>query len=281
MGTDNKIIWLASYPKSGNTWFRVFLTNLLGESDRPADINDLYSTTIASSRSMFDEATGLSSSDLMPEEIEQLRPHVYRYIAQNSKETLFHKIHDAWTTLPDGSPLVPPEITQCVLYFIRNPLDVAVSFAHHSSVPVGKSIGMMNDRHFAFCGSEDRLHNQTKQQLLTWSGHVESWVDQSGLNVMVLRYEDMLSDTFEMFKKAVEFAGIKKEDHQIKKAIEFSSFENLKKQESEKGFREKALQSESFFRKGKAGDWKNVLTPEQVNTIIGNHKKVMKRFGYL
>ncbi|KAB2870631.1 MAG: sulfotransferase domain-containing protein, partial [Bacteroidales bacterium] len=91
-----KIVWLASYPKSGNTWFRVFLSNLLSESDQPADINNLYATPIASSRELFDEATGLSSAELTLDEIDILRPGVYSYAARNSKEILFQKVHDAW-----------------------------------------------------------------------------------------------------------------------------------------------------------------------------------------
>ena len=66
---ERNIIWLASYPKSGNTWFRVFLTNLLSDSDTPANINDLTETSISSSRKLFDDYTGLSSADLTFEEI--------------------------------------------------------------------------------------------------------------------------------------------------------------------------------------------------------------------
>ncbi|NJK96875.1 MAG: sulfotransferase domain-containing protein, partial [Bacteroidales bacterium] len=127
--TDHKkIIWLASYPKSGNTWFRAFLANLLHPGDKPADINELEGGPIASSRALFDEATGLSSSDLTPAEIENLRPFVYRYIARNSTEIIFHKIHDAYTLTSEGVALVPAEATRCAIYFVRNPLDVAVFF---------------------------------------------------------------------------------------------------------------------------------------------------------
>ncbi|NJK85140.1 MAG: sulfotransferase domain-containing protein [Bacteroidales bacterium] len=277
----SKIVWLASYPKSGNTWFRVFLTNLLEDGDQPADINNLYPTTIASSRSLFDEATGVPSSDLSSDEIEKLRPDVYRYMAETGTETIYHKIHDAWISLPDGKTLIPTEVTKAVLYFIRNPFDVAISFAHHSSVNIDKAIDMMADVHYAFCSKADRLHNQTRQKLLSWSGHVESWIDQSRLPVLVLRYEDMLENPFKEFKKAVEFAGIDTCEEKIQKAIAFSSFDNLKKQEQEKGFKEKAARSESFFRKGKSGDWKNTLTKNQIKRIVKDHGRMMKRFGYL
>ena len=72
----NGIIWLASYPKSGNTWFRVFLTNLRGEEDGPAQINKLGSTPIASARGIFDDEAGIEASDLTPDEIDRLRPEI-------------------------------------------------------------------------------------------------------------------------------------------------------------------------------------------------------------
>lgn len=229
---------------------------------------------------MFDEATGLNSSDLHHNEIELLRPQVYKYLSETSGELLFHKIHDAWRILPDGQPLVPTGITRAALYFIRNPLDVAISFAHHSAISIDKVIEIMNDGSYAFCSREDRLHNQMRQQLLTWSGHVESWVDKSGLPVMVIKYEDMLADTFNVFKRTIDFAGITADDEKIKKALHYSSFENLKKQENEKGFREKVTKSESFFRKGVAGDWKTVLSGSQVQRILRDHGSMMARFGY-
>ena len=114
-----KIVWLASYPKSGNTWFRVFLSNLLNKNDQPADINNLYATPIASNRELFDEATGLASSDLTPEEIDNLRPGVYEYAARNSKEFLYQKVHDAWIETELGEPMFSKNVTHGVVYFIR------------------------------------------------------------------------------------------------------------------------------------------------------------------
>ncbi|HVU23800.1 MAG TPA: sulfotransferase domain-containing protein, partial [Opitutus sp.] len=124
------IVWLASYPKSGNTWFRTFLTNFLRDGDAPAAINELAGGPIASARIHFDEAVGYDSGEMTYDEIDALRPDVYRQWAREAQQTPFCKIHDAYTFLPDGRPLSPPDATECALYFVRNPLDVAVSFAH-------------------------------------------------------------------------------------------------------------------------------------------------------
>jgi len=96
------IYWLASYPKSGNTWFRVFLANLRREKSEPVDINQLNIIGIASARELFDKMTGLKGADLTQKEIERLRPRVYEEMLKEAEESLFLKIHDAYTYTDKG-----------------------------------------------------------------------------------------------------------------------------------------------------------------------------------
>lgn len=275
------IVWLASYPKSGNTWFRVFLTNLLRDDDCPASINELESTPIASARGIFDEHTGIDGSDLTMEEIDRLRPEIYTHLAETAEDPLFMKIHDAYVTVDDGIPLIPARATKAAIYFIRNPLDVAVSFAHHSASNADKTISMMANREAAMCKATDRLVNQLRQPLRSWRLHVLSWVDEAPFPVCPIRYEDMVQRSPETFEKAVGFAGLAHTPEQIQKALEFSSFEMLKEQEEKNGFREKNPMSESFFRKGRIGSWREELSEAQARRIIDDQADVMRRFGYL
>jgi hypothetical protein len=280
MDDRKKIVWLASYPKSGNTWFRAFLNALLYPAVSEVDINKLYLAPIASSRQLFDELTGVSSADLLPEEIDLLRPLVYRKNAVESDEILYQKVHDAFVLLPNGDPLFPADITKAVIYFIRNPLDVAVSFANHLNTTIDNAISIMNNKEYAFCSPNGKLHNQLRQILMTWSDHVESWVDESRMPLIIMRYEDMVISPLENFTRAVEFIGLNFTAGEIETALEKSSFDKLKKQEEEKGFNEKDAKAACFFRKGEAGDWVNVLSTIQVNRIVEVHGKTMKRFNY-
>jgi len=275
------IIWLASYPKSGNTWFRVFLTNLLRDADEPADINDLEATPISSARAIFDDETGIEAADLTPEEIDRLRPRVYEHLAETATETIFMKVHDAWTFLPDGSPLLSSAATRGAIYFVRNPLDVAISYAHHNDTDIDKSIAYMGNGNRMLCSKAERLHSQLRQKLLTWSGHVESWLNAPGLNIHVMRYEDMLARPLETFSGAVAYAGLPHDRAKIEKALRFSDFETLQAQEQEKGFNEKSPVNDLFFRNGRAGQWQERLTPEQVDRVVNAHGEVMRRLGYL
>ena len=274
------IIWLASYPKSGNTWLRAFLTSFLS-GGQPVDINDLKGGPIASARATFDDAVGVEASELTQGEIDRYRPEVYKQIAEESDETLFLKIHDAYTYTSTGEPLVPAEVTLGAIYVIRNPLDVAVSLANHSGICIDKAVERIGDKSHSFSANVRRLSNQLRQKLLNWSDHVLSWVDASDIRVHVVRYEDMKHKPLETFTSAVRFAGLCDDPKQVRRAIELSSFQRLQHQEQEHGFKEKSPRTEAFFHKGETGSWREVLNEEQVNRIIEANGAVMRRFGYL
>jgi hypothetical protein len=101
------IVWLASYPKSGNTWLRVLLTNYLRAAGEPADINNLLGAPGASSRECFDQWTGVEGSALDANVVDRLRPQVYRCMARDADDTLFMKVHDAWARVDTGEPMFP------------------------------------------------------------------------------------------------------------------------------------------------------------------------------
>ena len=90
----------------------------------------------------------------------------------------------------------------------------------------------------------------------------------------------MKTHPVETFSRAVSFIGLDVTRTEIEAALDKSSFDRLKKQEEEKGFLEKDAKSTSFFRKGIAGDWKNSLNEDQVNSILRTQGKIMKRFNY-
>jgi aryl sulfotransferase len=276
----NGIIWLASYPKSGNTWIRAFMSGLLGNADEDISINQMKTDAIFSSRPLFDIITGIESSNLTADEIDGLRPMVYNYLAKTSKRPLFIKVHDAYTYLEDGTPLLGTANAKAI-YILRNPLDVAVSFANHASQSINRIITDMSNADNAFCGSKTRLPNQTRQKLLSWSAHVESWANAKELPVYFIRYEDMKADPVAAFTGALRFIGLCCTEEQIKQAVELSSFERLKAEEDSGGFKEKPYNTASFFRAGRTGDWRNHLSDEQRDRIIAENKAVMSKYGYL
>jgi hypothetical protein len=279
--TKKNIVWLASYPKSGNTWFRIFLSNLFSDSPHPVNINDITETTISSNRSIIDSYLGIHSSELTVEEIDKLRPQVFKRFSDEKEGTAYVKTHEAWTLNSEGNPIFPEEITKGILYLIRNPLDIAISYSHHNSETIDKTISVLNNDFSKLCETKDKLNIQTQQQLTSWSNHVSSWTDDSKLPVHVIRYEDMLDHPLKSFKSALDFLNLKYEESEIINAINNSSFDTLKVMETSDGFKERGMHSEAFFRKGHSNEWKTELLQTQINEIVKHHKEIMERFGYL
>lgn len=215
------------------------------------------------------------------DEIDDHRYLVYKNIAENSNDIVFRKVHDAWCVSSKGDAIFPSEITKAVIYIIRNPLDIAVSFSFHSGKTLDETIRQLNNSASALCSKPNRLHNQLRQRLMGWSQHVTSWTETSGLPVHVMRYEDILADAYGEFNKALEFCGLKFDSDSIMRAIEYSEFKNLRKMEEDHGFKEKPIKMQEFFRFGDKGNWKTTLTNDMVNEIVNRNSLLMERYGYL
>jgi len=281
-GTSKNLVWLASYPKSGNTWFRLFLNALFNNGK--LDINHLSTAdTIFSSKSFFEEVSDLPADLLLEEEVKRYLPLVFTDFAMTQQDDVFIKVHDAFQYSKDEQSIIPAVVTKCALCFIRNPLDLAGSLANHYSLSMDEAISMLNDPLYKLAKQDNRRYRrgQFQQDLFSWSGHVQSWLDVTEFPVLFLRYEDMLMNTFAVFKEALEFLQYTSfTDTEIGKAIEATGFKRLQEAERTDGFREKLNNNYSFFRKGKAGGWKEELTAEQVQKIRSVHHHLMQQFGY-
>lgn len=279
---NDGIVWLASYPKSGNTWLRMFLHNLAADRHQPADINTLEDASIASARLWLDEVLGFDTADLDDDEAERLRPAVCRWTARHGPAApTGHKIHDAFVTTADGEPITGQGATRAVVYIVRNPLDVAPSAAEHWGCGLDQAIACMGNARFATPGTGRGLALQVRQRLLSWSGHVASWCDAPGLAREVLRYEDMLADPLPTFGRAARLLGLPDDRERLERALRFSRFDELARQEAAGGFRERSPGAARFFRQGRSGAWRQRLSDAQAARIIGDHGPTMRRFGYL
>jgi aryl sulfotransferase len=274
------ILWLASYPKSGNTWMRILLSNYLGDSEQPADINALEGDGISSSRDLFDGSVGVRSASLPDGTVERLRPEVYRYAARSVSSTIRVKAHDAYHRVPGGEPLFPADVSRGAVYLVRDPRDVAVSQSHHAGRPVEAAVARLNDPAGALA-AKHRVA-QLPQRMGSWSDHVRSWADQTELPVHVVRYEDLLADTAAELAAVLTFAGHEPDPDRLRHAVEASSMPRLQAQEEAASFRERPRRNTGrFFRRGVAGGWRDDLAPELARAVEDAHRDVMVRFGYL
>lgn len=247
----------------------------------PVSINNLSKIPVSSSRSMFDDIIGTNSSDLSPKEIFNLRPLVYRILSDSTSDLIYLKTHDSWGLNSNNKEIFPKEITFGVIYIIRNPLDVAISFAHHNTESISTTVEKMNNSDLCLSNNPIKLSYQLKQKLLSWSEHVQSWIDKSHLPIHIVKYEDMLDNPVKTFSLAAKFLKIESTESEIEKATRNSDFNIVKSQELRFGFQEKPIKAEGFFRSGTSNNWKNQSEKQVFKPLIEHNYDLMERFGYL
>lgn len=283
-------VWLASYPKSGSTWFRAILWALdhPDPADAEVELEHLGAGPMASDRSLFDLATGLDSGDLPAPVVEDLRSPAHEWLLRRppvgrlTGGLWVRKTHDAWTRAPSGGPLVPVSASRGAVYLVRNPLDVCVSYGHHQGgADLDSVIDQLNDPADAMAAERDRRCLQLPQHLGGWSNHVTSWLDQDDLPVTVVRYEDLHDPSSAAVVEAVRRCGRAVTDGEVERARERCRFARLAGSEERSGFSERPPLAERFFRRGRIGDWRDHLTAAQVRRVVGEHGEVMARLGYL
>ena len=272
----SKIIWLASYPKSGNTWMRAFLHNLLRDPDESYDINKIGDfSTSDSSIDWYMHQTSRPWQEWTPLEVMRMKRGAQLQICAWRRDDTFVKTHNASTYFL-GYPLIYPDLTAGAIYIVRNPLDVCISVTHHYGCDIDQAIEVMGD---------DTTGSRTNDKIVmevhkSWSTHVDSWTGQQRPGLAVLRYEDMLKNPVKTFGGLAKFMGLNPPRERLLRAIERSSFKALREQEEKKGFKERSPHAQRFFREGRSGQWRDMLTPAQVDKIVERNKEQMQRFGY-
>ena len=277
-----RIVWIASWPKSGNTWTRLLLANVVAEE--AVSINQIKRAlpgSMASDRHQFDDLAGVESALCTDDEVDALRPEVYRASARRAAADgvplLFCKAHDALHETPAGEPLFPADATVGAIYLVRNPLDVAVSRAFQSGhCDFSATIARMNNRDHAVGATARHL----RERLFDWSGHVESWLT-APFPVLPVRYEDLLADTPGELARMVRFLSLNDvaQPAKLRRAVRLADFQRLREQEEQEGFREN-IGTGRFFRSGRAGDWRRHLTAAQARAVLDAHHRVMSAMGY-
>lgn len=275
------IVWLASYPKSGNTWTRAFLHNFIAQEDAPKegayDINRMnVLSTSDNGPQWYTQVLGKPAKEATHQEIAQARPLVHKFIHDQSTGFIFLKTHNA-LVVHDNVPLHTPQYTAGGIYIVRNPLDVVISYSFHLGRSFDETMDIMEKIGFTSPTTEKAVF----QIQGAWSENVYSWTKKPNPALHIMRYEDMLENPRGAFKELVQFLQLPVEEERLSKAIAKASFKNLQEMEKEKGFRERPEHAEKFFREGRAGQWKTDLTLNQIKRIVRAHGEQMDRFGYL
>jgi hypothetical protein len=280
------IIWIASYPRSGNTWTRAFLNSLFKVMQDPSsdevDINRIdEGSVVEDAAALYPRFLRKSVAAASPAEIAAARPRVQAALVESAGRPIYLKTHNA-NALDHGSPLINMGVSLGAIYIVRNPLDVAISYAHLSNAPIDQVIDRMATSGWGVESLREKGLERVRVVMGSWSENVASWTARPHPAVMVVRYEDMVGKPNATFARIARHVQANPSVDQLRRAIAMSDFSRLRAQEEAAGFNEKPAKSVApFFREGRAGQWREVLTPEQVSRIVAAHRPLMKRFDYI
>ena len=278
------ILWLASYPKSGNTLLRSFLSTYFFSKDGSFNFDLLRNIKQYPNNKLFLEL-GVDISNR--HEIAKNHLNAQKLINQNKKSFQFWKTHSSFVKM-DGYSFTDLNNTLGVIYIVRDPRDVVISYSHHNNQTIEQTLKMINQNYILGAEIKDKI----PVYLGSWSYNYNSWKVFNNINkYLLIRYEDLVLNDEKYFKKILFFIkNISKMDFdisekKIKKVLEEIKFEKLKKLEKEKGFHESKKDDKgntiNFFRSGKTKQWKNNLDLKTKNMIEEVCQKEMKELGYI
>jgi|GEM_PF-240430 hypothetical protein len=308
---DKGLIYLASFPKSGNTWTRLFLFalfNPLIRQDENFNLSDIAGRAgqMDVTFQLFERILGKPHYEISDIEVAQTMPMAQKLLAIQQEKKVFVKTHlcnGAW----HGTRTIGLDTFRTAVYIVRNPLDVTPSFASHMNTDIDGAIkGMANSTHFiggrpkkfsleaAIKAEKEKrpelsdeeakekalAPGQIPQLMGSWSEHVASWTAAPDPRVIYMRYEDMKHDPEDTFYRTVKHLGLPFSRDDVIAAEEAVKFDKIQAKEKSDGFKEK-MGGEAFFRKGKTGSWREEMTDQQVRQVIVNHHHQMRRFNYI
>ena len=278
------IIWLASYPKSGNTWVRAFLSAYYYSSDGKFTFELLKKIKQFPSKEFFDRKL------LSVDEASQNWLIAQKKI-KDRKKICFLKTHNVNGAFK-GNSFTTTEFTAGAIYIVRDPRNVLTSVMNHYSLSESDGLKMMNSVYRNLRDVNDNDNYSNYSFISSWSNNYNSWKLSKNINSLLIKYEDLENDKYKTFSKIVNFTNniIKKEknidENKFKLAIETTNFEVLQKKEEYEGFDEAVYSSKEgkmkpFFNLGRKNNYKNLLKPETSKVIEGLFEKEMKELGYL
>ena len=279
------IIWLASYPKSGNTWLRSLLASYFFSKSGEFNFDLLNNIDQFPSVSYFKDDQDLY---LKPEDTSAKWINKQKIINSDNKLKLY-KTHNALCKI-NGNRFTDQKNTLGAIYVIRDPRNIISSLANHYEITKDEALQFINDEKRALIEKNgNRFLGFTA--LFSWKLHVDSWSNCKIFPVLTIRYEDLELSTYQTLKKIIEFikhlskSNISFRREKAKQAIASCDFEKLRSLEDKEGFKEAMIKKDKsgrikFFNLGRENNYKKILKPNLVNHINSNFSEYLRKFNY-
>ena len=277
------IIWLASYPKSGNTFLRSLLASYFYSEDGEFEFEQLKKIEQFPVNENF-EKIGINISD----KFEVAKNYIKAQEEINkTKKISFWKTHSSFCKLYNKYNFSDLKNSLGVIYIVRDPRNVVSSFARHNSKSINETVELLTND--LATGNEK---NEVEVYLGSWNFNYNSWkVFKNSNRYLLIRYEDLVSDTENVYIKILRFINDLSKlkspinINKIRKVVKSTTFSRMKKLEEEQGFEESKLndlgKTVKFFNLGPKNNWKNLLSSEIKNKIENKFKKEMIELEYL
>ena len=270
------ILWLSSFPKSGNTWLRSLISCYLDEDRNKTVFEKIKKIERFPSPSHF---KGILNLDILKNN--ELEICKYWITAQEkinlSGEFKILKTHNFGGS-QKGNWFTNSENTCGFIYIVRDPRSVATSYAHHINIPFEKSVEIICNENQFEANEKNLIEIRS-----SWRVNYLSWKNRD-YPKLIIKYEELFTNTFDVFYKILKFLSnfkkIEIEKNKIKETIKMCSFESLSKLENLIGFNEREGE-ENFFRKGMINEWEKSLSKDLIKKIENNFKDEMISLGYL
>jgi len=277
------IIWLASYPKSGNTFLRSLLASYFYSENGVFEFEQLKKIEQFPVNENF-EKIGININD----KFEVAKNYIKAQEEINkTKKLSFWKTHSSFCKLYDKYNFSDLKNSLGVIYIVRDPRNVVSSFARHNSKSINETVELLiND---LATGNEK---NEVEVYLGSWNFNYNSWkVFKNSNRYLLIRYEDLINDTENVYIKILRFINDLSKlkspinINKIRKVVKSTTFSQMKKLEEEQGFEESKVndlgKTVKFFNLGPKNNWKNLLSSQIIKKIENKFNKEMLELGYL
>ena len=281
------IIWIASYPKSGNTWLRSLISSYFFSQNGLFDQNKLKfieQFPIQKYLNLF------SYKKQIPGETAKYWIEAQRKI--NSKKKIrFFKTHNFLGSFKNHE-FTNKENTLGAIYIVRDPRNVITSLKNHYDINYDDALNFIkSERKFIYDFNKENDYSDF-QIISSWENNYQSWKNNKVFPIKFIRYEDLEKETFRVFKSIIEFiSSITGDKTPFKRkkainAINSTSFETLKNLKKNKGFVEQVLSINNkrkipFFYLGPKNNWKKILKKDIQHNIEKNFNQSLKDLNYI